>query len=371
MRPPGPRPTSWPASTALAAAPGRTFERGARLLLAASEAAWALRASPEHAAAVLDRGEALVARERLPLPLRERLLLGALRLARGRERQADLEERLAALQAEVKQDLPTARLARQTPAEGVIDVPEEVLAAGRTMLERHPMDVTWWESLGARGRDHNRTGTFDALALAFELRAGSLVQQANTLRQRTSTHSGVEKIGQDAVRQWTLDLDADPTLPVRRDDDLRVAAGVLYARELDAAVGTDELLAALAAAERYVRGAPWSPAGWLAAGYLRLELGDHGAALVALERAAALPAPFQQRRPSDSYWPGLYAAYARGALGQADEALTALRKAVDAGLWFALRLDDPRLACVPRRDLDPVAAKARENDHRLLEPRRR
>ncbi|MCO5171803.1 MAG: hypothetical protein M9894_36335 [Planctomycetes bacterium] len=251
----------------------------------------------------------------------------------------------------------------------MLEVPEEVVAAVRTMLARHPTDVTWWDSLAARGREH-RPGSFDPVTIAFELKSGVLPQQANTFRQRTSGHSGVEAIGQEAVLQWVQSEGVDHDLPVLRDDDLRLAAGALYARELGAPMPPADLRAALAAAERFVLRAPTTAAGWLAAGYLRLEVGDHGGALEALERAAALRPAFQPRRPSDSFWPAFYTALARGALGQADEALAALRRAVDGGLWLATRLDDPRLTCIPRRELEPLAAKARENDARLLEPRR-
>ena len=151
-----------------------------------------------------------------------------------------------------------------------------------------------------------------------------------------------------------------------RDADQRLSSGVMFAREMDVDLPREQRIAALAAAARRVTRLPSSASGWLTLGYLQLDLGDFGGALVTLERAAALYPPFEARRPTDTCWAHVYAALAHGALREWVAVAEQVKRAAELGFWYSKRLSDSRLS--PDRSaamlpaLEPYVEKVQKND---------
>jgi tRNA A-37 threonylcarbamoyl transferase component Bud32 len=340
------------------------FDRGARVLAAAVEAAWALRAAPEDVAAVLDRAEALLAEGRLPPALRERLLLAAMRASRDEARLDDLEARRARLFESVAADRLLSQRARQ-PDGSLLARTAEIDQAIETLLEHQPADPLWYETAHARGLELQARG-YDYLTVGFELRPGLIPQRSNSTRERVVGDDVARAMLNQALQHFIADP-ADPArLAVPIDLDLRRASAVMLARESTFHLERDEVLGALAAAERFVARRPTSASGWVTLGYLRLDLGDFGGALMALERAAALYPPFEPRRETDVCWSHFYAALAHGALREWNAATGAVGRAAEQGMWNVERLADPRLsldrsaAMLPA--LEPHVEKVRAND---------
>jgi hypothetical protein len=283
---------------------------------------------------------------KLPPSLRAQLHQLTLRMAQslGRDDVAGRAE--VAIRAAAQDDRAlrpfAARIAGALGQEGEFGDTPELRAAFDAVLRGCPGDPGMWRNHHvAYGRYGN--GGFDDLAIGFELDPWDTLAYLNSPSFSPRTMGATEaKTARDAVGLLASELGPPYNeIPARRDDDVRLALGGVYALELRVALAGDVLARDLAAADAVHRRLPGLVSSLLL-GRLQLGAGDFGGAAETLARAAQLPEPLTLSVGKPRPWVDLYSAMALGGARRWAEARAQLER-VAAGPYRGSSLQGHRI----------------------------
>ena len=342
------------AMEALARGRGRPLQRAAHAAWLCERAVTALsRQAPPQALAIQSLAVDLAEEVRLPLPLRERWLAEARRLALEVSGPEVAELWDARLKEQLLPEFDAynqlgARVAEERRKIVAGHTGDGLWAAQKAFLDRFPAEARAYanyygstSNLAAAGGDELKWRAYDALALAFELRP--LPVLVNLGIQRLSSDRSV--VGGDLARaaRWRLlervlsDDAPDPAL-TPRDDHLRLALVGGSAIEVLGAVPPGTMERCLDAAWAYALERPGELPAALVLGRLLVAAGDPLEARRALSGLESARLPFEPIGPGERAWAYMTDALAAAALGDREAAQQQIeRAAADALDWQAKR----------------------------------
>lgn len=286
-------------------------------------------------------------RDRLPVEARAMLherLQAAARVLRRDDLARAAAERLARLQTLAgRLNAATRLVSSQTSAGGqLVDTPE-LRQAFTFLLRENPQAASTYVS------NHMFFGRlrgegFDNLALGFECNAGVVIAYLNdpsfALRRMSATTAAAAA---GSVLLLTEPMPPDPSLPVPRDEALRVALAGLYCADLRIPLEPARLAACLRSAREAWERRPMSEPASLALGRLLIVAGAAAEALPLLRRPHDLIALSSHDQASETCWAPLYEALAWASLGDLDQAQVALASARDRRLSLSHRIREEPL----------------------------